>query len=135
MPAYDDTPTARRRHKTLQEMAEIIGVFIESRFGLSSDEAAAVGDEVIDLLHQHYGGQNLYIPKDRSYGHLDHDAYIWRHMQRGNASEIAAHLGVSYVYVYQRYRAMLAEARRRVQPQLPGMEPQDEHGAAAPAVA
>ncbi|SAI74598.1 Uncharacterized conserved protein [Bordetella ansorpii] len=122
MSSYDDTPTARRRHKTLQEMAEIMGVFLMKRVGLDPDQAAEVGDEMIDLLHQHYGGQNLYIPKDRSYGRLDHDAYIWAHFRRGNASEIAAHLDVSYVYVYQRYRAMLAEARRRVQPQLPGLE-------------
>lgn len=127
MSSYDDTPTARRRHKTLQEMAEIVGIFLMKRFDLVADDAAVVGDEVIDLLHQHYGGQNLYIPKDRSYGRLDHDAYIWANFRRGNASEIAAHLDVSYVYVYQRYRAMLIEARRRAQPQLPGLDlPEEE---------
>lgn len=131
MSTYDDTPTARRRHKTLQEMAEIIGMFLADKFAITPEDAASAGDELIDLLHQHYGGQNVYIPKDRSYGRLDHDAYIWQHFRRGNASEIAAHLDVSYVYVYQRYRAMLAEARRRAQPLLVGMqfeEEEENHG-------
>jgi Mor family transcriptional regulator len=117
-----ETPSARRRHKTLQEMAEILGLFLIERFKINATEAAIGGDEVIDLLHQHYGGQNIYIPKDRAYGRLEDDAYIWQHMRRGNASEIAATIGRSYVYVYQRYRAMLSDARRRSQPQLPGLD-------------
>ena len=67
--------------------------------------------------------------KDRGYVRLEHDTYIWQHLRRGNASEIAAHLGVSYVYVYQRYRVMLAESRRRNQPQLPGMDSPETDGA------
>lgn len=125
----DDTPSVRRRHKTLQEMAERFGLFLMERLQLTAEEAAMLGDELVDLVHRHYGGQSLYFPKDRGYVGLEHDAYIWQHLRRGNASEIAAHLGVSYVYVYQRYRVMLAEARRRAQPQLPGMDSPETDGA------
>ncbi|MFY1901452.1 Mor transcription activator family protein [Achromobacter xylosoxidans] len=125
----EEFPSVRRRHKTLQEMAEIFGVFLMEKLQISAEEAAALGDELIDLMHRHCGGQSLYFPKDRGYLRLEHDIYIWRHFQRGNASEIAAHLGVSYVYVYQRYRVMRAEARRRAQPQLPGMDSPDTDGA------
>ena len=77
----------------------------------TAEDAATLGDELVDLVHRHYSGQSLYFPKDRGYVRLEHDTYIWHHLRRGNASEIAAHLGVSYVYVYQRYRVMLAESR------------------------
>ncbi|KDC30276.1 Mor transcription activator family protein [Bordetella bronchiseptica F4563] len=125
----DDTPSVRRRHKTLQEMAELFGIFLIERLQLTAEDAATLGDELVDLVHRHYSGQSLYFPKDRGYVRLEHDTYIWHHLRRGNASEIAAHLGVSYVYVYQRYRVMLAESRRRTQPQLPGMDPPETDGA------
>lgn len=126
---YDDPPSVRRRHKTLQEMAEIFGVYLMDSLRITAEEAATKGDELVDLVHRHYSGQSLYFPKDRGYVRLEHDTYIWQHLRRGNASEIAAHLGVSYVYVYQRYRVMLAEARRRSQPQLPGLDSEEEAGA------
>ena len=99
------------------------------RLQLTAEDAATLGDELVDLVHRHYSGQSLYFPKDRGYVRLEHDTYIWQHLRRGNASEIAAHLGVSYVYVYQRYRVMLAESRRRNQPQLPGMDSPETDGA------
>ena len=113
-------------------MAELFGIFLIERLQLTAEDAATLGDELVDLVHRHYSGQSLYFPKDRGYVRLEHDTYIWHHLRRGNASEIAAHLGVSYVYVYQRYRVMLAESRRR-KPQLPGMDSRDRR-CVAPAV-
>ena len=80
-------------------MAELFGIFLVERLQLTAEDAATLGDELVDLVHRHYSGQSLYFPKDRGYVRLEHDTYIWQHLRRGNASEIAAHLGVSYVYL------------------------------------
>ena len=53
----------RRRHKTLQEMAELFGIFLVERLQLTAEDAATLGDELVDLVHRHYSGQSLYFPR------------------------------------------------------------------------
>lgn len=108
----------RRRHELLAGVAEHTALRLVQEHKLPEELAADIGNFLADWLADHYGGQSIYFVKDEGYKLNDRDRYIFERMARGNAHDLAAELGLSFVRVYQIYRRCLAAARAARQPQL-----------------
>ncbi|WP_208508413.1 Mor transcription activator family protein [Variovorax paradoxus] len=115
-----ETPGEIRRHELFSEMAERLARHMMDKHGIEEDRAIDIGNDLADFLTEHWKGQNVYINSDREFRLSKRDWEIFGRMRRGNANDLAAEYGISYVRVHQVYRRCLAEARRRVQPDLFG---------------
>lgn len=109
---------ARRRHDLLSEVAEHTAQRLLEKHGIDLETATDVGNDLADWMADHFGGQSVYFVKDEGYKLNDRDLAIFNEMERGNAHEIAAKHNISFVRVYQVYRRVLAEMRKRTQPTL-----------------
>lgn len=121
-----ETPGEIRRHELFSEMAERLARHMMDKHGIEEDRAIDIGNDLADFLTEHWKGQNVYINSDREFRLSKRDWEIFGRMRRGNANDLAAEYGISYVRVHQIHRRCLAEARRRVQPDLFG-EKTDEN--------
>lgn len=108
----------RRRHDLLASIAERTALRLVEVHGMREEQAADVGNDLADWVAEHYGGQSIYFVKDEGFKLNARDRYIYERMARGNAQDLAAELGLSFVRVYQIYRRCLAAARAQRQPQL-----------------
>jgi Mor family transcriptional regulator len=115
-----ETPGEARRHELYADMAEQLAQEMIDKHGIEADRAIDIGNALADFLATHWKGQNVYMVSDREHRLSQRDWEIFRRMRRGNANDLAAEYGISYVRVHQVYRRCLAEARRRVQPDLFG---------------
>lgn len=113
-----DNLAERRRHELLASVAEHAALRLINEHGLGPELAADVGNDLADWMAEHFGGQSVYFVKDEGYKLNERDRYIFERMERGNAQELAAELGLSFVRVYQIYRRCLKAARAARQPQL-----------------
>lgn len=114
----DNNHAAHRRHELLAAVAEHTAQRLVEKHKLPLDQAADIGNDLADWMAEYFGGQSVYFVKDEGFRLNARDRMIFERMARGNAHELAAELGISYVRVYQIHRRCLAEARRRLQPQL-----------------
>lgn len=112
-----------RRHELFSEMAERLARHMMDKHGIEEDRAIDIGNDLADFLTEHWKGQNVYINSDREFRLSKRDWEIFGRMRRGNANDLAAEYGISYVRVHQIHRRCLAEARRRAQPDLFGQKP------------
>lgn len=115
-----DTAAEVRRHELLADVAENVAQRLIEKHGLAQDIAIDVGNDLADFLAEHWRGQNIYMVGDRQFKLNHRDWEIFHRMERGNAHELAAEFGISFVRVYQIYKRCLAEARSRVQNDLFG---------------
>jgi Mor family transcriptional regulator len=113
-----ESTAAVRRHELLADVAEVTARELHEKHGVDLDMAVDVGNALADFLAEHWKGQNIYMVSDREFKLSKRDQEIFERMKRGNANELAAELGISYVRVHQVYKRVLLEARRRVQPDL-----------------
>eukprot|EP00456_Euglypha_rotunda_P049525 TRINITY_DN39733_c0_g1_i6.p1 TRINITY_DN39733_c0_g1~~TRINITY_DN39733_c0_g1_i6.p1 ORF type:complete len:168 (+),score=28.00 TRINITY_DN39733_c0_g1_i6:136-639(+) len=111
-----------RRHELYADMAEQLAREMIDKHGIDAERAIDIGNALADFLATHWKGQNVYMVSDREHRLSQRDWEIYRRMRRGNANELAAEYGISYVRVHQIHRRCLAEARRRVQPDLFGQK-------------
>lgn len=110
--------SSARRHELLTGVAEHTAMRLIEKHGLTVDQAAEVGNDLADWLAEYFGGQAVYFVKDAGVQLDERDHQIFLRMRRGNAHELAAEFGISYVRVHQIYRRRLKEARGLRQPQL-----------------
>ena len=110
----------RRRHELLAGVAEHTALRLVRQHNMEPEAAADIGNDLADWLADHYGGQSVYFVKDEGYKLNDRDRMIFERMGRGNAHDLAAELGLSFVRVYQIYKRCLTAARKDRQPQLFG---------------
>ena len=101
-----------RRHELLQGLAEHMAVHMGKKYQTPNEQAMEIGNYLADCLVDHWKGQTIYIPSDSSYKRSARDIEICERMERGNAHEIAAEFGLSYVRVYQINARYLAEKRQ-----------------------
>ncbi|WP_454908423.1 Mor transcription activator family protein [Variovorax gossypii] len=113
-----ESTAAVRRHELLADVAEATARELHEKHGVDLDTAADVGNALADFLSDRWKGQNIYMVSDREFKLSKRDQEIYERMRRGNANELAAEMGISYVRVHQIYKRVLLEARRRVQPDL-----------------
>lgn len=113
-----ETGAELRRHDLLADVAEVSAHYLIEKHGMVPEAAAEIGNHLADFLAEHWKGQNIYMVGDRGFKLSKRDLEIYRRMERGNASELAAEFNISYVRVYQIYKRVLDEARRRNQPDL-----------------
>jgi Mor family transcriptional regulator len=109
-----------RRHELFAEMAERLARHMMDKHGIEEDRAIDIGNDLADFLTEHWKGQNVYFNSDREFRLSKRDWEIFGRLRRGNANDLASEYGISYVRVHQIHRRCLAEARRRVQPDLFG---------------
>lgn len=115
---------SHRRHELLASVAEHTAQRLQERHGLDLDKAVDIGNDLADWMADYFGGQSVYFVKDEGYRLNARDREIFEKMSRGNAHEIAAEYGISFVRVYAIYRRCLAELRKRQQPALFGDDEQ-----------
>lgn len=121
-----DNHATYRRHELLSAVAEHTAQRLMEKHTLSLDVATDIGNDLADWMADYFGGQSVYFVKDEGFKLNARDQMIFERMQRGNAHELAAELGISFVRVYQIYKRCLAEARKRRQPEL-FADPEGEH--------
>ncbi|MDP2380171.1 MAG: Mor transcription activator family protein [Pseudohongiella sp.] len=102
----NSTPTRveTRRNDLLQDVAEVTGEKLIKVLGLPEERAAEVGNAIADFLAEHWRGQNIYFPGAWRFKCMDRDWEIHRRMERGNAPDLAAEFGISFVRVYQIFK-------------------------------
>lgn len=110
-----DTPANARRHELLADVAEHTARRLMEAHGIAEAIAVDVGNDLADLLADHWKGQNIYIVGDQQFKLSQRDWEIFRRMERGNAHDLAKEYGISYVRVHQIFRRCLAEFRARSQ--------------------
>lgn len=108
----------RRRHELLTAVAEHAAKRLAEVHQVPLEQAADIGNDLADWMAEYFGGQSVYFVKDEGFKLNERDRYIFERMARGNAHDLAAELGISFVRVYQIYRRCLAEARKARQPEL-----------------
>ncbi len=111
-----------RRQELLAGFSEHAAQHLIDKHGLTLETAGDIGNELADWLMAHYGGQYVYFSKEPDSGHSERDREIFASMRRGNANELAAKYGLSFVRIYQIYQRMVREMRRNTEPQLFGAE-------------
>lgn len=107
-----------RRHELLASVAEHTAKRLIDKHGLEVELAADIGNDLADWMADYFGGQAVYFVKDAGVQLNERDRKIFEEMRRGNAHELAAKFGISYVRVYQVYRRCLEAARQARQPDL-----------------
>lgn len=121
-----DTPANARRHELLADVADLTARRLIETHGIDEAIAIDVGNDLADMLADHWKGQNIYIVGDQQFKLSQRDWEIFRRMERGNAHDLAREFGISYVRVHQIFRRCLAEFRARSQGGLfdlaPGVE-------------
>lgn len=110
-----DTPANARRHELLADVAEHTARRLMEKHGVAEQTAVDVGNDLADLLADHWKGQNIYIVGDQQFKLSQRDWEIFRRMERGNANDLAREYGISAVRVHQIHRRCLAEFRARSQ--------------------
>lgn len=105
-------PNAERRRSALYEDFAECAADQLIRVHLMKEEAAIeLAEALAQFLVDHWGGQNIYIPREFRHKTSERDWEIFRRLERGNANELAAEFGISQVRVYQINRRC-AEMRR-----------------------
>lgn len=110
--------SSARRHELLAGVAEHTATRLIEKHGLTVEQAADIGNDLADWMADYFGGQAVYFVKDAGVQLDERDHQIFMRMRRGNAHELAAEFGISYVRVYQIYRRRLEQARKHRQPDL-----------------
>lgn len=123
MTDFVETAAEIQRHELLADLAEKVAERLLNKHGADLEKAVDVGNDLADFVAQHWGGQNIYIPADNEFKRSKRDMEIFQKMRRGNANELAIEYEISFVRVYQIYKRMLTEARRRAQNDLFGDAP------------
>ncbi|WP_285907981.1 Mor transcription activator family protein [Pseudodesulfovibrio pelocollis] len=99
----------------LMELAEIIAELAQGTLGIPKDQADKFGQEASAAIADSWGGQILYIPKDKTGKLARRDAEIYTRFRGENASELAAEFDLS---VQQIYRIIARERAARRQKQF-----------------
>lgn len=123
-----DSANAAKRHEMLSDVAEAAAKMLIEKHGIDQDVAIEVGNGVADLLASRWRGQQIYMVSDRGFQLSRRDWEIFERMRRGNANDLAAEYGISFVRIHQIYKRCLAEARRRIQPGLFGEAESADNG-------
>lgn len=124
--------SAARRSELFQDIAENVANELIKVCQVQDKQAAEIGNKLADFLSQHWKGQTIYIPSDYKYKNSARDEEICARMSRGNAYELAAEYGISFVRVYSIYARHLAEKRQQLQEARNGQE-QPSNASAHPA--
>jgi Mor family transcriptional regulator len=109
---------AVRRHHLLADMAEKAALRLIEVHGMEEEAACDIGNALADFLAQNWRGQHIYFNADTQFYLSKRDHEIYMRMERGNAYELAKEYDLSYVRIYQIYKRVLAEMRKRNQPGL-----------------
>lgn len=107
-----------RRHHLLADLAEKAAFRLIEVHKMDPEKACDVGNDLADFLAQNWRGQHVYFNADTQFYLSKRDLEIYQRMGRGNAYELAKDYDLSYVRIYQIYRRVLAEMRKRNQPGL-----------------
>ena len=112
------TRVEAKRHELLADVAETLAVELMKVYGVTTEQAAQLGNNLADFLADRWKGQTIYFVGDLPYKLAPRDMEIFHEMQRGNADEIGRKHGISGMRVYQIYKRCLVAMRKRVQPSL-----------------
>lgn len=102
-----------RRNALFEDFAERASDYLSKTCNVAPDEAIQAGLGLVDLLRDAWGGQTIYIPVDHRFRASQRDWEIHRRMERGNAHDLAAEYGLSFVRIYQIYKRCCQEMRER----------------------
>ena len=116
--------TNRGRERTAEliaDMADQIEACLRSQLPeIGKDEARMVGRRVSRYMAQHWGGQNMYFPKDH-YGRLSaRDKEIWDKFNGHNQIELAAEYDLTMQHIYRILKAAAEHHRAKNQADLFG---------------
>lgn len=114
----DEKSAIVRRHHLLADLAEKAAFRLIDVHKMDPEKACDVGNALADFLAHNWNGQHIYFNADTQYYLSKRDQEIYRRMERGNAYKLAKEYQLSYVRIYQIYRRVLAEMRKRNQPGL-----------------
>lgn len=111
----DEQTTRTVGAEFLIELAEIIADLAQGTLGIPKDQAYQFGQEASAATADSWGGQIVYIPKDKTGKLARRDAEIYTRFRGENASELATEFDLS---VQQIYRIIARERAVRRQKQF-----------------
>lgn len=117
MTPVTDSPRARKGSELLHELAGIVAHQVELT-GVDAERARAIGEAVVDLVRDHYGGQIVYITKGMSEATRRRWEQIWQRFNGSNHDTLATEFGISVPQLYRIVAYMRMEERKRRQGRL-----------------
>lgn len=69
--------------------------------GIDREVAAEAGREVAEFLREHWGGQNVYLPKGTLFDLSERDVEIWEKWNGRNVLELCREYGITRQRLYQ----------------------------------
>lgn len=76
-------------------------------------KAASFALDVRHLIEDAWAGQSIYVPRNWRGMHVERDEAIFKRFHAGNAQDLAAEYGLSYVRIYQIVARMRKELQQR----------------------
>lgn len=107
-----------KRHELLADVAETMAVKLVKVAGLTTEQAAQMGNELADFLSDHWKGQTVYFVGDLTFKLAARDMEIFQAVERGNADDIGRKYGISGMRVYQINQRVLKALRAKMQDDL-----------------
>jgi len=96
----------RISHELLTDLAVHVSLLLTRR-GIQEDEAQAIGDEVADYIRRHWGGQQIYFPKEFSHRvSRIHRQLLKFHHQGATVEQLARRFRLSSSHIYRLLKQM-----------------------------
>ena len=96
----------------LAEMAHTIKQCLVAE-KINTDRAEQIAYDATDNVRQHFGGINVFIPKDKSLDRMARNSEIFRQFTGGNHEELALKFDMSIQHIYRVVeRARAAHSRK-----------------------
>ncbi|KAB1440358.1 Mor transcription activator family protein [Pseudodesulfovibrio senegalensis] len=85
----------------LTDLIDNLASFATGQLGLSPSKSKEFAQDAAAFLADHWGGQNVYIPKDMAGRICSRDARIYSDFNGANADELARKYGLSYQHIHR----------------------------------
>ncbi|MBF0309492.1 MAG: transcriptional regulator [Magnetococcales bacterium] len=120
-----EAPTRRQMRAVLQDVADIAADLLRTA-GIDEQQADQIGGHLAQRLASHFGGQQIYIPKDTLFALSKRDEEIYAAWSDGwKHHELAKRYNLSVQWVYEVIKRVQEYRRKQRQRPIPGLETDD----------
>lgn len=86
--------------EVLKELADHFANLLAAH-GIDPDKAEEIGRAAAEFLREHWGGQNVYLPKGKLFKLSERDLMIWEKWNGRNVLELCREFDITRARLYQ----------------------------------
>ncbi len=111
---------AKKKHgeELLEDLGGKIKAALVSLAELNPDLSEHVGNEIVNQMSEHWGGQIIYFPQGMMQKISTRDLQIWEEFSGSNHAELARKYHISLQWVYRIVKTMRKQQTQKRQGQL-----------------